>query len=240
MAAPRLFVATVPELAREFARRAVEAGARAIGARGRFVLAIPGGSVATAFVPVLAAAPIDWRHVDLFWCDERCAAVDSPESNYGLAQALWLGTTPPGSPRVHRLSGEMPDPDQAAADSDREMELLLGAPPVLDLVLLGVGEDGHVASLFPGHSALEESARWVIAIDDAPKPPACRLTLTLPVLAHARAVCVAAFGASKSETMRAALEDPNSPLPVARVLRHSAEPTVFLDPAASSLLVRGE
>ena len=240
-------VAAVAELAAEFARRLTATAMHAIDERGRFAFAVPGGSVARAFLPALAGAPIDWRRVDLFWCDERCVPPDDPESNFGVARSLWLGDAPDGAtPRVHPLYGARrdasgaaaPDASQAATEATAEVARVLGSPPVLDLALLGVGEDGHVASLFPGHAALEETATPVIAIRDAPKPPPCRLTMTLPTLTRARSVCVAAFGATKSDVMRAALEDPGSPLPVARVVRGARDPWIFLDPAAASRLGR--
>lgn len=229
-------VAPVTELAVEFARRLAAAATRAIAERGRFAFAVPGGSVAEAFVPRLAMASIDWQRVDLFWCDERCVPPDDPASNYGLARLLWLGNVSAGAPRVHPLHGARGDASRAASAAVEEMERTLGSPPVLDLVLLGVGEDGHVASLFPMHPALEEKVTSVVAIQDAPKPPPCRLTMTLPTLTLARSVCVAAFGAAKSDVMRAALEEPRSTLPIARVLRGARDAWIFLDPAAASRL----
>jgi 6-phosphogluconolactonase len=236
MAAGIPLVAAVPALAAEFARRANEFAAHAILQRGRFSLAIPGGSVAQAFLPVLAAAAIDWRGVDVFWCDERGVPPEDPASNYALARSLWLGAASADAPRVHRLAGEAPDASHAAAAAARELERSVGTPPVLDLVLLGVGEDGHVASLFPGHPALEERERWIVDIVDAPKPPPSRLTMTLPTLTGARNVCIAAFGAAKAGAMRAAIEDRRSVLPVARVIREAGDAWVFLDPAAASRL----
>lgn len=237
MPAPNVLVAEVPELAAELARRVRELAAPAIGQRRRFSLAIPGGTVAQAFLPVIAAAPIDWRRVDLFWCDERCVPPEDPASNYALAQSLWLGAAPTDAPRLHRLPAEKPDSVRAAASASLELERVTGTPPELDLVLLGVGEDGHVASLFPGHRAMEEDERWVVAVSDAPKPPPSRLTMTMPTLTRARSVCVAAFGVGKSEAMRSALENGRSTLPVARVIREARDAWVLLDPAAASRLV---
>ena len=119
------------------------------------------------------------------------------------------------------MRGESPNLDAAATACADDLAATLGVPPRLDLALLGVGADGHVASLFPGHPALDETERYVVAVRDAPKPPAERLTVTLPVLAAARAICIAAFGPEKAPVLRAALAPGGitSPVPVARVLR---------------------
>src|SRR5262245_4677777 len=110
--------------------------------KGRFAIALPGGSVAEAFLPVLAAAPVDWKGVDLYWGDERAVAPDDPESNFGLARRLLLDRV--AGARVHRMRAEAGDLDAAAREYEKEL-----VP--LDVALLGVGPDGHVCSLFPGH-----------------------------------------------------------------------------------------
>ena len=215
----------------------VRAEARdAISRNGRFTIAIPGGSVADAFLPRLARIPLDPTRVDVFWVDERAVPEDSTESNAKLGRSLWLD--PGGFPceRVHPLRGSAPDLDAAAAEYAQLLEGIAGSPPALDLVLLGVGEDGHVASLFPGHPALMEESARVVAVTDAPKPPARRLSLTLPVLAGAERVVVAAFGKSKADAMRAAL-DPASPLPVARVLSRAKRALVLVDREAGAGLI---
>src|SRR5262249_18355181 len=119
------------------------------------------------------------------------------------------------------------------------LEQLLGRPPRLDFVLLGVGPDGHVCSLFPGHPLLAEERRWVAAIDDSPKPPPRRLTLTLPVLAAAELVVVAALGEGKAEVVRESVEEPASRLPLALVTRGSRRMLFLLDPGAAGRLRSG-
>ena len=218
------------------AARLEEEGRRALAARGRFALALPGGSVATRFFPRLARLPLDWSAVDFFWGDERAVPADDPESNYGAARALWLAPARAPEARVHRMKADAADLERAARDYAEEMERALGRPPRLDLALLGVGPDGHVCSLFPGHALLAERARWVAAIEDSPKPPPRRLTLTLPTLAAAALVVIAALGRAKAEAMREAIEDPASPLPVALVARSAARAVVLLDPEAARLL----
>jgi 6-phosphogluconolactonase len=101
-------------------------------------------------------------------------------------------------------------------------------------MLLGVGDDGHVCSLFPNHPLLAEERRWVAAVTDSPKPPSSRLTLTLPALGAARVIVLAAFGESKASAVRAALWDPDSSLPMAVAIRRSQHALILLDPAAAT------
>jgi 6-phosphogluconolactonase len=231
-------VGTPAALARTFAARFAEQARAAIAARGRFSCALPGGSVAEAFFPVLASAPVAWGEVDFFWGDERAVGPADPDSNYALASRLLLAAVEAGPERVHRMAGESPDLEAAARAYAGEMLRVLGDPPRLDLIVLGVGPEGHVCSLFPGHRALAERGRWVAAVSDSPKPPPRRITLTLAALAQARALCVAAFGEAKAEAMRQALDVPDSPLPVALALRAAERALLLLDPPAASMLRR--
>jgi len=211
------------ELARVFVDRVIALTGRAHASGRPVALAIPGGSVAETFFPVLAVAPLEWSLVECFWCDERAVPPNHRESNFRLAAELLLNRVPIDPARVHRMRAEVDDLDAAAADYEAELMAVLGEPPRFDVILLGVGPDGHVGSLFSGHPALEESSRRVIAVTDSPKPPQRRLTLTLPALADAFIV-IAAFGASKAPVIRDALENPGSRLPVAlaaRVARHA-------------------
>jgi 6-phosphogluconolactonase len=221
------------ELAAVFARRVVDAAADA-SARGRALsIVLPGGSVAETFLPVLADAALDWPAIDVFWGDERAVPPEHPDANYRLADELLLAhvSIPPG--RVHRMRGEAVPLDAAALAYEAELERVLGTPPRFDIVLLGMGPDGHVCSLFPGHRSLEERSRRVIAVLDSPKPPPSRLTLTLPALDDA-AIFVAAFGASKADVLRQALNEPDCALPVAQAARRGRSATFLLDPAAAS------
>ena len=231
-------VDSIPALAAIFLERAEVAARRAIAERGRFSLAIPGGSVAQAFLPGLSGGSIQWERVDLFWTDERCVPADHPDSNYGLAEKLLLRRLTGPMPRTHRMAADSPDPRGAATEYERELERSLGNPPRFDLVLLGVGPDGHVASLFPEHPALAERDRRVLAVDDAPKPPPRRITLTLPALEGAGLICIAAFGAAKAPVIQEALGTESSNLPVARAARGGAEALFLLDPEAGALVAR--
>jgi 6-phosphogluconolactonase len=225
-------VASPAELARVFAER-VEESARAARGRGRRVsLVLPGGSVAEAFLPTLAAAALDWSEVDLFWGDERAVAPDHAQSNFRLADELLVKLVGMNPARVHRMPADRPDLDEAARAYEREIARTLGDGASFDVVLLGVGPDGHVCSLFPGHPALAEATRRVVTVTDSPKPPPARLTLTLPALRGADIV-VAAFGASKAEAIADALDRPASELPVARAARVGRRAIFLLDEPAS-------
>lgn len=223
-------------LAEVLAARVEGASARALGERERFTFAVPGGSLAEAFFPRLAQVPFEWYRSDLFWVDERAVGAEDPDSNYALARDLWLRPARVPATAVHRMEGERKDLDGAAREYAAELARATGTPIVLDLALLGVGPDGHVASLFPGHPLLGETARAVASLGDAPKPPPRRLTLTLPVLAAARLLVIAAFGDAKAAVMAAALEDPASELPVARALRAARAALVLLDGEAARAL----
>jgi 6-phosphogluconolactonase len=231
----RVVVDDLIHLQRAFATEFQTRAADALARRNRFIVGLPGGSVAAAFFPVLATRTVDWTRVEIFWIDERAVPPDHPDSNYGTAAKLLL--TPSGVPaaRVHRMPGELPDLERAAADAAAELESIAGDPPVLDLVLAGVGEDGHVASIF-GEGASRTSTPTVMAVYNSPKPPLRRLTLTLDVLARAEALIIAAFGESKAVVMREALEGRRSTTPVAELLRRAVSCVVLLDREAGRLL----
>jgi 6-phosphogluconolactonase len=228
---PRVVIGDLAELqnvlAKEFVTQAAEVTAR----REKFIVALPGGSVATAFFPTLAALAIDWTRVEVFWIDERAVPPDHPDSNFALASKLLLVPARVPAARIHRMYGELPDLAQAARRATDDLKLIAGDPPFIDFVIAGVGEDGHVASIFndvrrAGHAP---ETRPVIPVDDAPKPPPRRLTLALPVLARAGLVVVAALGASKAAAMRAALHDGDVKTPVAELLRSAPSSLVLLD-----------
>jgi 6-phosphogluconolactonase len=229
-------IAAVEILADRFARMTEGAAARAIADRGSFSFAISGGSAAELALPKLVSATIAWEHVDVFFIDERAVPPESADSNYRLARAAWLDRVPLPPARVHRMRGEAPDLSAAAAEYANALQAMLGNPPRIDLVLLGMGPDGHVASLFPGHRLLRAWDRYAAAVDDAPKPPPRRLTVTLPVLTAARQLVVFATGAAKADALRDALGDAESELPVALATMGAGQATFLLDPDAASKL----
>lgn len=171
---------------------------------GSVSLALAGGSTPRPVYERLAGAPVPWEVVDVFFGDERCVPPDDPESNYRMARKALLDRIPVPEDRVHRMACEAGDPDRAAERYARAL------PDRLDVLVLGIGSDGHTASLFPGAPALGESARRVAAVR-APEPPRRRLTLTPPVLRAARRTFVLAAGRAKAAAVRRALEGPWDP-----------------------------
>jgi len=206
--------------------------ARAIADHGRMLVAVPGGSVAVHVLPALAALPLDWARSEVFWVDERAVPRDDPESNFALADALWLRPARVPRERIHGMPADAADLHAAALLYSRELDRVLGRPGRFDVVLLGVGPDGHVASLFPGHEVLRENREAVVAIEDAPKAPPRRLTLTLPVLCAAARVVVVAFGESKAPAIARALAGEEPATPLGLVLRRSERPLLAADRAA--------
>jgi 6-phosphogluconolactonase len=228
---PTIEVGAPAELARRVRARIEAIARRAVDRRGRFAFAIPGGSVAQEFLPALSVAAIDWGATDVFWTDERWVPADSPDSNFGQARRLLFGAGPAAAARCHRIRTDGPDTEAAAA-AERELIAVAGDRGRLDLILLGVGEDGHVCSLFPGRAELEETNRFVVPVVDAPKPPPRRISLTLPVLAAADHLWIGAFGATKADAVRGALTDPADPRPLARAVRAGRRVTMWLNQAA--------
>jgi 6-phosphogluconolactonase len=232
-------IADTTTLGQALASDFLEEGTRAIAARGKFTIAIPGGSVASTFFPHLAQLSFDWSRTEFFWTDERAVSPDDPESNYGVARSLWLQPAGVPAAQIHRMPADRSDLETASREYADELKRIAGDPPVLDFVLLGVGEDGHVASLFPGHLATSNDQAPVAAVADAPKPPPRRMTLTLPVLTSARRDIVAALGKSKAAALRAGLEGRDPGLPIATVLHRSARVLLLLDPDAARNLTGG-
>jgi len=232
-----LEVGTREALGEGFAAAYESAARAALTARGRFACAVPGGSVARAFLPRLVGAAVEWPRLHVFFSDERAVPAEHPDSNFGLARRLWLDHVSVDPAHVHPFYRPGRELEQLAAEAGRELVATLGDPPRLDLALLGMGADGHVGSLFPGHPELTERS-WVLALRDAPRPPRERVTLGLAALAQAREIVVAAFGAEKAAAVQQAVEAPASRLPVALALRSGPRARLLVDPAAASQLSR--
>ena len=182
---PDVQVAPVKQLLDRLAADVSVEAAHARSRRGLFAMAVPGGSVGVHGFPVLATVLFDWDVTHIFWADERAVPASSPDSNFGLADSLWLRKSGASLSSLHPMNADTADLNAAAQTYGDELVRILGKTPRLDLVLLGVGPDGHVASLFPGHRALSEEHQPALPIVDAPKPPPRRLTLTLPMLTSA-------------------------------------------------------
>ena len=178
---------------------------QAIEERHRFTVALSGGSLIRILSPQLISDPlrtrITWSDWHVFWADERCVSLTSPESNYGLADRFLFKHI--GIPRqqIHAIDDTLRPSETAevyASLLDEVFQPGAGRFPRFDLILLGIGEDGHTASLFPNHPILKETQQWVAPIFDAPKPPPERITLTLPVINNARHVLFVAAGKEKA------------------------------------------
>lgn len=236
---------TPSALMREAANLVVESAANSIAARGRFTWTLAGGSTPRSLYALLARPPhvdrISWDSVHFFWGDERCVPPDHAQSNFRMARESLLDTVQPAADHVHRMPGEA-EPAAGAEAHERHLRRFFsangsdpGVPPRMDLVLLGLGPDGHTASLFPGATALRETERWVIAthVDQA---VSWRLSLTLPVLNRARHVAFLVVGTEKAGAVRAVLSGraDGDVLPAGRVAPEDGEVSWFLDAAAAA------
>jgi len=202
--------------------------------QARFALAVPGGSVARTVFPRLPELSLPWQRLDLTFVDERIVPVSDSESNRGAAQREWLDRLGASRPRVIGPPVERVDPDVVAVGWQLALVDALGSPPRLDLAILGMGPDGHVASLFASHPLLEWRGTWTAALKDSPKPPPARVTLTLDALAAASEIWVIAFGREKAAAAADARDNPASQLPVAIVARAARRVQWFLDDDAAA------
>jgi 6-phosphogluconolactonase len=232
-------------LALEAARRFVAIAAAAVARNGRFSVALAGGSTPAGLYRLLARRPfreqVSWPDAVLYLGDERCVPPDDPRSNTRMIRETLLAglTSTPVTLRVPPI--ELPPPEAAAAYADqlrRDFLLRGAARPHFDLILLGMGDDGHAASLFPGMPALTERRRLAVATDVPTyvRPFVPRITLTLPVLNAAEHVMFLASGAGKAQAVAAVLDgpEPESPLPARRVRPRSGQLTWLLDTAAAA------
>lgn len=208
---PVLIHETPEELAKAAARGFAAKAEAAIEERGRFAVALAGGSTPKTTYELLArdyADRIDWSRVHAFFGDERTVSPDHEDSNYRMAHEALLSRVPIGS--VHRMHGELP-PEEAATAYEEELRKFFGEPiSRFDLILLGIGEDGHTASLFPHTQALEVTDRPVVS-NPVPKLDTVRITLTSPVLNFARAVYFLVAGEGKAEALEEMLEGDADP-----------------------------
>jgi len=224
----------------------VELAREAIAQRGRFCVALSGGSTPRRMYEILSEAPrwaqIDWRRVEFFWGDERAVPPEHPDSNYGIATTVLLRKLGVAADRVHRIRGELPDVEEAAALYQDELARVFatpveGLPPIFDLILLGMGADGHTASLFPFSQALTERRRWVVA-NTVPKIGKSRVTMTFPILNRAAEVRLLVTGSDKASALREALAGPREPerLPVQAVVPEGGRLIWLVDRAAAAEL----
>lgn len=211
-------------------------------ARDGRTCALSGGATALIFLPPLRAAKVDWSKITLFWADERAVPADDPESNYGLADRMLLTPLGRKGPRAFPMSFDSPSLWEAAKTYDNVMARELSGRP-LDLAVLGVGDDGHIASLFPGHpSTLDPPALpdgrslRVVAVDDAPKHPKRRLSLTMRFLLQTRNIWIVAVGARKLPVIQAAISRTQKATPIDQImLLQGKRVTVFTDQVIRSV-----
>lgn len=194
-----------------------------------FSCGITGGSTALIFLGALREADIDWSHVALFWGDERAVPPDHPDSNFGLAEQVLLSPLAGRAPLAVRMPAEQPDLHAAAAQYEATLKSHLGADGALDLIILGVGDDGHVCSLFPAHPALAIDDRWVIGIEDSPKPPPARMTLSMSFVLRSANVWIVAVGQRKLGILQQAMSRERINTPLDLVVRQARSVTIFTD-----------
>ena len=233
-------VSDADSLAAEAAQRFAAAAATAITERGRFVVALSGGSTPGPAYEQLASEPlasqVDWVRVFVLWGDERCVPPDHPDSNYRMASLALLDRVPIPRKNVHRIRGEL-DPHDAAASYRRELRAVLGADGRIDLMILGLGTDGHTASIFPGTIAVEERKRDVVAVY-VERLDAWRVTLTLPVISAARQVMFLVTGAGKAAILARAYA--GEALPAGLVQHRDGKLTWLVDSDAAGGLRNDE
>jgi len=232
-------------IAIDAAHRFVALNAAAVRAGRTFSIALAGGRTPEALYKLLASPrfrdAVDWNNTHLFFGDERCVPIDSPFCNYSMAHRSLIGPLGLPSANVHRIKAEQPDADQAAAEYNMEIAGFFGgaALPAFDLVLLGMGNDGHCASLFPGTGALKERERWVVRNEPGLEPFVPRITLTFPAIDSAANILFLVAGQDKAETAAKVLAGPLAPdeLPSQSVQPANGTLTWLLDRAAARLLV---
>ncbi len=238
-------VADAEAVARAAAEEIVDAASRAIEERGRFTVVLAGGSTPRRTYELLAdpgepfCGRLRWDGVHVFFGDERHVPPDHPDSNYRMAREALLDRVAIGS--VHRMRGEEPQAAAAAASYEAELRRFFGLaaaddpPPRLDLVLLGLGPDGHTASLFPGSEALDERRRWAVA-SFVERLGTHRITLTFPVLDRAREVLFLVSGAEKADALAQVFTPApgSAPVPAARVRPERGALVWIVDRAAAS------
>ncbi|KAI3452912.1 hypothetical protein Pfo_009575 [Paulownia fortunei] len=237
------------ELSSNLAEYIAELSEASIKERGVFAIALSGGSLIT-LMGKLCEAPynktVDWAKWYIFWADERVVAKSHADSNYKLVKDGFLSKVPIVHSHVHSIN-DLVTAEQAAQDYEFVIRQLVRTRvisvseindcPKFDLILLGMGPDGHVASLFPNHSVLNEKEQWVTFITDSPKPPPERITFTLPVINSASNVAIVVTGSSKAEAVHLAIDEigPDCPeLPARMVHPINGDLVWFLDISAAS------
>jgi 6-phosphogluconolactonase len=237
-------VDSASQLAIEGAQVFCDTAQEAVAARGRFAVAISGGSTPRAMHRLLTAKPyrsdIPWLHVHLFWVDERLVPANDPASNFGTARRDLLDQAPIPPGHIHPMT--LTDtPASAALAYQKTLEEFFRETeddfPVFDLIVLGIGTDGHTASIFPADRRALETRSWVVAVKGG-IPNVHRLTLSAPVLNHARNIVFLVAGSDKAEVVKTALTDPAAGLPAGLILPVNGRLRWILDRSAAARLPR--
>lgn len=232
----------VTALARKGAEIFSRAASGSVAKRGRFAVAISGGSTPRSMHRMLGEEPlisaIPWNKTDLFWVDERCVAKNHPDSNFGAAKKDFLNRIPIPRAHIHPLQEDL-SPEESAFWYQQKLVSFFQPKmhefPLFDLIFLGMGTDGHTASLFPGQSALNEMKRWVVAVKGG-NPDVHRLTLTFPVINRGKQIVFMISGKHKASVVKSALTGIPSGLPAQRVQPLKGSLIWLLDREAASLL----
>jgi 6-phosphogluconolactonase len=220
---------------------------QAVSSSGFFTVALSGGGTPKALNRLLSAPPyidqVDWNRVQFFWGDERFVPPGDPESNYRMAEETLLAHLPVDPAQIHRIHTELDNPEAAASEYEEELraafQLATGQLPQFDLVFLGMGPDGHTASLFPHTAALAVTDRLAVA-NYIPKLASYRITLTVPVINNAAVVAFLASGADKASALAAVLEGPHDPdqFPAQKIAPVDGDLYWLVDHAAAAGLQR--
>jgi len=223
------------------AERFSELANKAAASQGRFSVALAGGHTPQRLYEILAKRPyhdkVPWKSVHIFWGDERCVPPDDPRSNVLMAHKILLDQVPIPNIHIHPIHGHL-QPALAAIDYENELRDFFGElSPIFDLILLGLGDNAHTASLFPHTSVLDETKRWVSEVYVA-EQNMYRVTLTVPVINQAREVIFLVSGAEKASALQSVLEGAYQPheYPAQLIRPNGAHPTWLVDKAAAHKL----
>ena len=229
-------------LSRKGAAIFTQVAAESVALRGCFVVAISGGSTPRPMHRLLCEEPclstIPWSGTHIFWVDERCVPVDDPASNYGAARVDFVDKLPIPGNQIHPMPVDLV-PEEGATAYQRELfhfsQLQPSKIPVLDLICLGIGTDGHTASLFPGQGSLMEKKRLIVPVTGG-HPQVSRLTMTFPLLNHAREIVFLVSGQGKAPIIKAILEGTSRRFPAQMIQPLNGSLTWLLDREAASML----
>jgi 6-phosphogluconolactonase len=208
----------LPKASQALAERLVEEAKEVLATKDRFSMVLSGGATPRILYRLLAgeySSEISWDKVHVFWGDERCVPMESKDSNFGMASEALVSKVQLPSENIHRIPGEIMPPEKAAETYERMLQEYFKPEEedsfLFDAMILGVGEDGHTASLFPGSSALVERNQWVLAVD-APSSfsPRKRITLTFPLINRSKSIFFLASGTKKREVVREILNNPGA------------------------------